>query len=137
MDLAEVDNYVDGVSDDVLACRERGRHIFPSIREAGMAFVDVTEEGLLVRPLLCTCCRLARRVELWDTVGRGRATRYVPVSASIEYLRGPNGQRYLGPQGRGRMTPKMIRNSLASRVLGGQSPAAIRKQAKQRGRNQP
>jgi hypothetical protein len=70
MDLAEVDTYVDGVSDEVLACRERGRHIFPTIRQAGMVFVDVTDEGLLVRPLLCTCCRLARRVELWDTAGR-------------------------------------------------------------------
>jgi hypothetical protein len=136
MDLGEVDNYVDNVSDEVLACRERGRHIFPSIREAGMVFVDVTEDGLLVRPLLCTCCQLARRVELWDTVGRGQATRYVPVTASIEYLRGPNGERYLGPQGRGRMTPKMVRNSLASRVLGGQSPAAVRKQARQRARHE-
>jgi hypothetical protein len=76
-------------------------------------------------------------VELWDIVGRGRATRYVPVTASIEYLRGLSGERYLGPQGRGRMTPKMVRDSLASRVMSGQSPAVVRKQAKQCARHQP
>jgi hypothetical protein len=132
MDLAEVDQYVDSSSDEVLACRERGRHIFPSIRQAGISFIDVTDDGLLVRQLLCTCCQLAQRVELWETTGRGRNTRYAPVSATINYLRGPNGERYLGPQGHGRMTPKMVRNSLASQALHGQSAAAIRKEAKQR-----
>jgi hypothetical protein len=136
MDLAEVDQYVDNSSDDVLACRERGRHIFPSIRQAGITFIDVTDDGLLVRQLLCTCCQLAQRIELWETTGRGRSTRYVPVSASINYLRGPNGERYLGPQGHGRMTPKMVRNSLASLALHGQSAATIRKEAKQRAKTQ-
>jgi hypothetical protein len=99
---------------------------------ACISFIDVTDDGLLVRQLLCTCCQLAQRVELWETTGRGRNTRYAPVSATINYLRGPNGERYLGPQGHGRMTPKMVRNSLASQALHGQSAAAIRKEARQR-----
>jgi hypothetical protein len=132
MDLGDVDKYVDDSSDEVLACRERGRHIFPSIRQAGVSFVDVTDDGLLVRQLLCTCCKLAQRVEFWEATGRGKNTRFAPVSASINYLRGPNGERYLGPQGRGRMTPRMVRNSLASLALKGQSVTQIRKEAKQR-----
>jgi hypothetical protein len=132
MEIADVDKYVDGVTDEVLACRERGRHLFPSIREGGITFVDVTEDGLFVRRLLCTCCRLAQRVELWEGTGRGKNTRFVPVSASVTYLRGPRGERYLGPQGRGRMTPKMVRNSLASRALQGQSLSELRKQARHR-----
>jgi hypothetical protein len=35
------------------------------------------------------------------------------------------------------MTPKMVRDSLASRVMSGQSPAVVRKQAKQCARHQP
>lgn len=132
MDIGDVDSYVDGVSDDVLACRERGRHLFPSIRQVGVKFIDVTEDGLLVRRLTCQCCHLAERVELWEGTGRGTSTRYAPVTATIDYLRGPNGERYLGPQGRGRMTPRMVRNSLASRALAGQSVAAVRKEAKLR-----
>jgi hypothetical protein len=54
-----------------------------------MTFVDVTDDGLFVRRLLCTCCRLAQRVELWEGTGRGKNTRFVPVSATVTYLSGP------------------------------------------------
>jgi hypothetical protein len=130
MELSEVDRYVDSVSDEVLACRERGRHLFPSIRTAGIQFVDVTDDGLLVRRLLCQCCQLAERVEYWQATGRGVNTRYAPVSATNNYLIGPDGERYLGPSGRGRMTPKMVRNSLASSALQGQTAEMVRKAAR-------
>ncbi|WP_139324236.1 MULTISPECIES: hypothetical protein [unclassified Pseudonocardia] len=63
---ADVDLYVDRVSDEVLACRERGRHLFPTIREAGIHFTGVDDDGLLLRRLTCTCCTLAVRVEKWE-----------------------------------------------------------------------
>ncbi len=44
----DVDLYVDRVSDEVLACRERGRHLFPTIRQAGIAFSGWTMTG-------CSC----------------------------------------------------------------------------------
>ena len=130
MDMADVDRYVDGASEEVIACRERGRHLWPSMRKAKLVFTDVTEDGLLVRRVLCECCQLARRIEYWETVGRGRNTRYQPVGSSIEYLTGSDGERYLGPQGRGRMTNKMIRNSMVTAALHGQSPAMVRQAAK-------
>lgn len=130
MELSEVDRYVDSVSEEVLACRERGRHLFPSIRAAGIQFVDVTDDGLLVRRLLCQCCRLAERVEYWEATERGAKTRYAPVSATNNYLVGSDGERYLGPRGRGRMTSKMIRNSLASSALQGQTVTMVRNAAK-------
>lgn len=45
----DVDRYVDRVSDEVLTCRERGRHLFPAIRETGMQFTEVDNDGLFVR----------------------------------------------------------------------------------------
>lgn len=48
----DVDAYVDGASDEVLACRERGRHLFPTIRQAGIHFTGVDDTGLLLRRLL-------------------------------------------------------------------------------------
>src|SRR5215216_3013331 len=55
----DVDLYVDRVSDAVLACRERGRHLFPTIRDAGIHFTGVDDDGLFLRRLVCTCCDLA------------------------------------------------------------------------------
>jgi hypothetical protein len=106
----DVDAYVDRVSDEVLACRERGRHLFPSIREAGIVFTGVDDNGLFLRRLTCTCCGLAVKVEKWEAIprseglGRGRRrTRFERVGANLEYRTGPEGQSYLAPSGRGHM----------------------------------
>lgn len=137
MDMDEVDKYVDSVSDDVLACRERMRHMYPSIRKAGIVFTDVTDDGLLVREVKCECCQLAVRVEFWEarTVGSGkkRETRYGMVAAHTTYSVGPNGERYLGPAGHGRMTSRMVRESVATQALAGQSLALVKKAASKRG----
>ena len=131
MDQDDVDAYVDRSSDGVLICRERGRHWWPTIREAGIVFSDVDESsGLFIRRLECKSCNLAVRKEWWEAVRRGKATRYYPVTSSLEYREGPEGERYLGPQGRGHMTARQVRESLASTVLAGQSPAAMRKAIK-------
>jgi hypothetical protein len=135
-----VDNYVDTHSPEVLACRESIRHVFPPLAEmAGMPleFIDVTDDNLLVRvPIDCGRCKLAYREELWDTitVGRGRNARheYVFVAAVTRYKRGPNGEEYGAPPGEGRIAPRAIKNSLATKMMQGQSPAATRKKAKQR-----
>ena len=125
----DVDLYVDRVSDEVLACRERGRHLFPSIRQAGIHFSDVDGDGLLIRRLACTCCGLAVRVEKWEGVRRGSRTRFSRVASSLEYRTGREGETYLAPSGRGRMTTRQIGDSIASKALQGQSLAALRKAA--------
>jgi hypothetical protein len=126
----DVDLYVDQVSDDVLICRERGRHLFPSIRQAGIHFSDVDADGLLIRRLVCTCCALAVRVEKWEgTRQRGR-TRFSRVVSQLEYRTGDEGQIYLAPSGRGRMTPRQIGDSVASKALAGQTLTAVRKAAR-------
>ena len=131
MDDGEVDKYVDSVSEKVLECRERGRHWFPSIREAGMVFNDVTDDGLLIRTLKCKCCGLVQRLEYWEVVGRGKSTRYVFVTARPDYsLVGADGERYTAPPGGGRIKPRQIRNSLATAALAGQTVTAVRKAAK-------
>lgn len=128
----DVDRYVDRVSDDVLACRERGRHLFPSTRAVGMTFTDVDSDGMFIRRLTCTCCELAVRVERWEGIQRGRRLRFQRVAAHLEYRTGDNGQTYLAPSGGGHMTPRQISDSVASKTLQGQSLAALRKAAKRR-----
>ncbi len=129
----DVDRYVDRVSDEVLACRERGRHLFPSTREVGMEFTDVDGDGLFLRRLTCTCCGLAVRVEKWEGIQRGRRLRFHRVASHLEYRTGTDGQTYLAPSGRGHMTPRQIADSVASKSLQGQSLGALRKAAKRTG----
>ena len=126
----DVDLYVDRVSDEVLACRERGRHLFPSIRQAGIHFSGVDETGLLVRRVTCTSCGLAVRVEKWEGSRRRGRTRFQRVASSLEYKTGRDGETYLAPSGRGRMTPRQIGDSVASKALEGQSLTALRKAAR-------
>lgn len=123
----DVDLYVDRVSDAVLACRERGRHLFPTIRQAGIHFTEVDETGLFVRRLVCTCCDLAVRVEKWEGVRQKSRTRFSRVTSTLEYRTGTNGEIYLAPAGRGAMTPRQIGDSVASKALAGESLTALRK----------
>lgn len=127
---ADVDQYVDRVTDEVLACRERGRHLFPTIRQAGIHFTGVDDDGLLLRRLTCTCCELAVKVEKWEGYrGAGRRTRFRRVASHLEYRTGADGQTYLAPSGRGHMTPRQIGDSVASKALAGQTLTAVRKAA--------
>lgn len=123
----DVDLYVDRVSDEVLACRERGRHLFPTIRQAGIHFSEVDSDGLFIRRLTCTCCELAVKVEKWEGSRQRGRTRFHRIVSNLEYRTGREGQTYLSPSGRGRMTPRQIGDSVASKALSGQSLAALRK----------
>lgn len=123
----DVDHYVDRVSDEVLACRERGRHLFPTIRQAGMDFTEVDDDGLFLRRLNCTCCGLAVRIEKWEGTKRGRRVRFQLVASRLEYRTGDDGQTYLAPAGQGHMTARAIRDSVASKALKDQSLSALRK----------
>jgi len=127
----DVDLYVDRVSDEVLACRERGRHLFPSIRQAGIHFSEVDDDGLFIRRLTCTCCLLAVRVEKWEGARRGGRTRFSRVTSGLVYQTGPDGAEYLAPSGRGHMTARQIGDSVASKALAGESITALRKTIKQ------
>jgi hypothetical protein len=131
----DVDRYVDNAPDEVLACRERGRHLYPSIRQAGIEFTGVDTNGLFLRKVVCTCCGLAVRVERWEATRRGRNMRYQRVAADLEYRIGPDGQTYEAPPGRGRMTSGQIANSVASQALKGQSVSELRQAAKRAEQN--
>jgi hypothetical protein len=135
---ADVDRYVDRVADEVLACRERGRHLFPSIREAGISFTAVDDDGLFLRRLTCSCCGLAVKVEKWEgSRRRGRRTRFQRVGSRLEYRTGADGQTYLAPSGRGHMTPRQIGDSVASKALAEHSLTALRKAAARTGNTPP
>ncbi|OLM28421.1 hypothetical protein Ae717Ps2_6480 [Pseudonocardia sp. Ae717_Ps2] len=125
----DVDAYVDGVSDEVLACRERGRHLFPTIRQAGIHFTGVDETGLLLRRLRCGCCRLAVKVEKWEGTQAGGRTRFRRVASTLEYRVGTDGQQYLAPSGSGFMTPRQVGDSIASKALSGATLAAVQRAA--------
>lgn len=136
MDQADVDAYVDSVDNAILTCRERARHAFPTTRETGLRFSGVDgDTGLLIRRVMCPCCNLAERVELWDVQHRGsKVTRCEFVSAQTVYHteRRKDGtiRRYTAPAGRGRMKPKQVKNAIATGLLGGQNFTQILKEAK-------
>lgn len=123
----DVDAYVDRVADAVLACRQRGRHLWPAMRLQDQPFTAIDEDGLFVRRLTCTCCELAVRVERWAGTKRGRRARFQLVTSRLEYLTGPNGETYRAPSGSGRITPRQVADSVASKAMQGQSLAALRK----------
>ncbi|EWM19688.1 hypothetical protein [Kutzneria sp. 744] len=125
-----IDDYVESASEWVLACRERGVHEFPTIKEIGIAFTAVNRDGLFVREVLCTRCGLAVRTENWEGFKRGRRSRFRKVSSDLRYLKGRNGERYLAPPGQGRMTPRQIADAIASKVLHDQSLVELRKSLK-------
>lgn len=125
----DVDAYVDGASPGVLACRARGRHLFDPPDKARLVFDDITDDDLLVRHVQCRSCGLAWFRELWGTVGRGRNQRVEFIDGRLEYRPDPQtGERYQSPPGRGRMTPRQVRGSMATAALAGQSIAKIKAQ---------
>lgn len=128
----EVEDYVAKASEDVIECRERGRHTFPSVRKS-MTFsrLDPTT-GLLVREVGCVACADQQgnfrvvRVELWDVRHhKGEVTLCELASASTVY----RGSDYLATPGSGRMKPKQIRNALGTEALKGAKIVTIRKAA--------
>jgi hypothetical protein len=124
MDTGDVDAYVDAATPGILTCRERGRHDWPSVRD-GIHFTDYTDDGLFLRRLRCPTCECAERVETWESYRIGRRTRYRPVASRVWY---PGRGQYVAPAGRGRLSAKLVRESIASAELTGTSPAALRAQ---------
>lgn len=124
----DVDQYVDQATDGIRACREAGRHPFPGVaRVRGAIFSAITEDGLLVRELVCPQCRCAVRVELWESYGRGKAARVRFLSASVTYRPGPDGERYPAPPGRGRITQRAVKESIATAALAGASITELKR----------
>lgn len=140
MDQADVDEQVAKMTDAVAACRERGRHQYPAVRMSGLTFVDYLEdEGLFVQEADCECCGpLAYQRTLWEVRGRGARARYVPIASGTRYrsIVDKDGQiiRYLAPEGMGRMSPRQVREAVATQALRGQSLRTVRKQAIDAGR---
>jgi len=140
---AAVDEWTEHAPPEVVACRERGRHLYAPTR--GLQFSAITPEGWYVRRAPCEACRIRLdddepwpapatgmprvvRVELWDVKHhRDKITRCVLVDAKPEYL----DRTYLGTRGQGRMKPRQIRASSATAELSGGSVTALRKTIKE------
>lgn len=129
---SDVDAYVATATAKVLTCRDKGRHNFPTLaelREQGveLEFVDATSEGLLVRePIFCETCQEAYQEQLWEATGSGKHMRMRFVAAQTRYKAGGG---YLSKSGGGRITSKMIRESLATAMVGSRTPQQLKRQA--------
>lgn len=142
MDQADVDEYVDRQTPEVLECRERGRHTYPLMLVADpedLHFTDVDEDtGLFIRKVYCTICKLAYRRERWRGVETSRGRAYwEPVDASVSYETGPNGETYLAPSGKGSMRSKQVRRSIATKKMSGMTPAKMRKRIERANKKRP
>lgn len=118
-EMGDVDLYLDNVSDKVIECRERGRHLYESSKTS-LVFVDVTSDDLFVRIRECRCCGLAARRELWQAVqvpGRRGEIRYELVVANTVYKVSATGENYAAPSGQGRITARMVAQSLVSKAF--------------------
>jgi len=135
MSASDVEQYVDSHSDEVVQCRERGRHDFPTVREAAQGpegFLDDydAELGLFVQRDVCRCCGLVERKTHWQAVKRGKRTEWFRVGRPVlDYHRQARikGESYAAPVGLGVMRPTQVMNAVATRVMAGQSAAALRK----------
>ena len=136
MPQEDVDKYISTVDDLIIQCRERGRHMFMSVRKGGLRFEGQNEEGLLIRRERCSCCQLAVKVELWDVRhnARNKVTRCELVTSRVEYRTEhlPNGnvRRYPAPSGRGRVYSKAVRNAVGTAALAGMSYTELLKTVK-------
>jgi len=131
---SDVDEYVDGVPDEWLVCREGNRHKFPTLAETRgkpIDFIDNRDGLLVAAPKPCERCGMAYREDLYEIVGRGKNARLHRVTGSTKYYAklGPQGQRYQARPGHGRITSAMVRDSLATKAMGGMTPTEIKKQA--------
>lgn len=130
MSDGDLDAYIATASDEILICRERGRHLYPTARKAGVRFTAMTDDGMLVRQVWCESCGLAERREFWQTRGRGTSLRYERVDSKTVYHQGSHGERYLAPAGQGRMSSKRVQGAIVSQALSGQSLASVKAAAK-------
>lgn len=122
----EVDEYVDNHSEETVDCR-LGTHHYLTPR-SGAIFNDVDRDGNFIAEYQCTCCKCAYRREVWIPTGKRRGrVRWEMVDVTTIYRKGPNGETYLMPPGTGRMKKIRVRESVVSKAMAGQSPAALRK----------
>jgi hypothetical protein len=124
----EIDAYVDNHSQGVVDCRAKRSHDYPSPR--GVAEFDDYDEatGNLIAHYTCARCGCAVRREVWTAERTGRKWRYAFIAATTIYQKNTRGETYLLPPGSGRSKPSQYRESLMTKAMTGQSPAAIRKQ---------
>lgn len=133
MKVDEVDDYVRKASDGVVACRERGRHLYESTRHGGVMFTEVDDDGYLIRRLRCTCCELVDRIERWRTVREHGQLRY-RFEDSRPHYRTDTDERYLAPSGNGHIRPRTVREALVTEALSGMSVAEVKKIARRGGK---
>ena len=122
----QVASFVASANDDVIICRERGRHFFKGVGRGGsLKFTGINREGLHVRRIVCDDCVCVERVELWELLHkRGKIYRANLVAAHLDYL----DPTYLGEPGQGRMKTKQVREALVTLALTGQSFRELRKE---------
>lgn len=133
MDQGDVDQYVNNATPETLECR-LGNHRYAKV--TNIDFVGVDGQGLLLRRLPCTQCECAVQWEHWedykDSSGKQRFRR---LYSSLSYKKGPDGQVYTAPTGRGRMTRKQISDALMTRALSDRTLRDIRKAAIEAGKH--
>lgn len=131
----QVTAYLARVSEGVAACRQRGRHLYPPTRRrARITFHGYnTRTRHLLHRKVCTSCGLVERVEEWKVQAEGDVvTSCELVNAYPDYsLRGPDGEKYLGDEGTGRMTPKMIQNIIVTECMVGAALSALVQEARE------
>jgi hypothetical protein len=127
--------------DGVVACREAGRHAFPSTRARvtdGPPFDDIDDDGYFVRRIPCPRCAhydddgtmtLPRviRIETWDIKHR----RGVIVENGAQILSAQTvylDKDYLAPRGAGRTKPRQWRNAAMGPALTGKDVRAIKRE---------
>lgn len=140
MKVDEVDDYVRKASDGVVACRERGRHLYEATRRrgggtarGGEIFTEEDSDGYLIRRLRCVCCKLVDRIERWETRREHGQLRYRFVDSRPHY-RTDTKEQYLAPSGCGHIRPRTVRESLVTDALSGMSVTEVKKLARHGGK---
>lgn len=129
MSDADLHTYVDGASDGVLACRQRGRHWFAPMKKTkdGSALFDGQDsDGLWTRRSLCTSCELVERVEHWLVFKQGRRLHAERVKKSLNYFTDDDGNTYLAPPNQGRAAPTRVEEALMDRALNGLTMTSLK-----------
>lgn len=122
-----VAEFVAKATPGILACRERGRHLFRSVSQVGnQIFTKFDDEGRAVREEDCQCCEAVTRVQRWGFSGRRGHVRFELLVTNLIYKTLPGGVRGVGTPGMGRMRPKQISRVQIESLFGDMSPGEIK-----------
>lgn len=124
----DVDSYVDKMVEGILACREGGHSFARLARSSSLVFTEVDNQGFFIRRLWCPSCECVEKVEKWESKGVGKRARFYKVGSHLAYHKHPQtGENYTLAPGMGHATRRQIAESIVHNLLGGVTPAQLRK----------